>query len=206
MPFHSVIVARLPSSWLATPSTNSTKPTTKLLHHRNYILSQPKHHQRRRPAIEIATKYQPFSGAIRNRNCNIVCHPPVTRSALGFTYPSPHAAQSTDTVPPRSLQRNRGPGNSYACRYKIDIPRLSVKEPSPWQNFQITNTNTTNQTNTGFFGAQSSLSHVRQLTKNNTKSHAAATVVATGSTTMTTAATLLAYLFSTTEKQKQQTN
>ena len=26
-------------------------------------------HQRRQPAIEIATKYQPFSGAIRNRNC-----------------------------------------------------------------------------------------------------------------------------------------
>ena len=78
--------------------------------------SQPKHHQRRQPAIEIATKYQHFSGAIRNRNCNTVCHPPVTRSALGSTYPSPHAAQSTDTVLPSSLQRNRGPSNSYACR------------------------------------------------------------------------------------------
>lgn len=117
----------------------------------------------------------------RNRNCNIninlsaapsaieiantVCHPPVTRSALGSTYPLPHAAQSIDTVPPRSLERNRGPGNSSACRQKIDAPRLLVKEPSPWQNLQITNVNTINQTNTGFFGAQTSLSHVRQLTK-----------------------------------------
>jgi len=89
---------------------------------------------------------------------------------------------------------------------KYFVPRLSVKEPSPWQNLQITNTNTTNQTNTGF--SWSSIVHFpRQTTdKNKTKSHAAATVVATGSTTMTTAATLPAYLFSTTEKQKQQTN
>ena len=119
----------------------------------------------------------------------------MTRSALGSTYPSPHAAQSIDTVPPRSLERNRGPGNSSACRQKIDAPRLLVKEPSPWQNLQITNVNSINQTNTGFFGVQSSLSHVRQLTKIKTKSHAEATVVVTGSTAMTAAATLSANYF-----------
>jgi len=81
-----------------------------------------------------------------------------------------------------------------------------VKEPSPWQNLQITNVNTINQTNTGFFGVRLSISHVRQLTENKTKSHAEATVVATGSTATTTTVTLLATHFLPRKNKKQQTN
>ena len=52
-----------------------------------------------------------------------------------------------------------------ACGHKIFLPRLLVKEPSPWQSLNVTNNTSINQSNVGFLRVQLSLSHVRQLTQ-----------------------------------------